>query len=106
MHLGLVPMIEDVVQRAARSRDSQKPGLGTRSSGLGKAEKPGIDDEIAIGRMLSAIEDGIYSEAELENLRTTWASASPESRVPTERSEGVGRAAAVDRKSTRLNSSH
>src|SRR3546814_5829640 len=65
MHLGLVPMIEDVVQRAARSRDSQKPGLGTRGSGLGKAEKPGIDDEIAIGRMLSAIEDGIYSEAEL-----------------------------------------
>jgi methylmalonyl-CoA mutase len=95
MHLGLVAMIEDVVARAAGSRDAQKPGLGavgsrdsglgTGDSGLGTAEKPGIDDEIAIGRMLSAIEDGFFSEQELVRLRETWAlaSASPQSRVPS-----------------------
>ena len=92
MHLGLVPMIEDVVARAAKSRD---PGPGTRDPE--RHVLPALDDEIAIGRMLSAIEDGLFSEQELARLRETWAlaSASTGSRVPTERSEGVGRAAAA-----------
>jgi methylmalonyl-CoA mutase len=83
MHLGLVPMIEDVVGRASHARDS---GLGTRDSkehGL-----PALDDEIAIGRMLSAIEDGLFSEQELARLRVTWASASPQSPVPSPQSRG------------------
>jgi isobutyryl-CoA mutase len=33
---------------------------------------PTIDDEIAIGRMLSAIEDGVFDEAELAKLRKQW----------------------------------
>lgn len=79
MHMGLVAMIEDVVRRASDARDA---GLGTRDSLLlGKAS---IDDEISIGRMLSAIETGIFSEAELALLRKQWASGlQGESRVPS-----------------------
>ncbi|MDP1699320.1 MAG: methylmalonyl-CoA mutase family protein [Xanthomonadaceae bacterium] len=79
MHLGLVAMIEDVVERAAKSRD---PGPGTRVPE--QHERPALDDEIAIGRMLSAIEDGVFSEPELARLRATWTSlsASTGSRVP------------------------
>ena len=68
MHMGLVQMIEDVVERAAQSRDS---GLVIRDSQ--KLTTPAIDDEIGIGRVLSAIEDGLYTEAELALLRKGWA---------------------------------
>ncbi|QDQ73081.1 methylmalonyl-CoA mutase family protein [Pseudoluteimonas lycopersici] len=79
MKMGLVEMIEDVVVRAGESRDS---GLGTRDSQAGS--KPSMDDEIAIGRMLSAIEDGEFSESELALLRRQWNSGIPsESRVPS-----------------------
>src|SRR3546814_12574320 len=50
MKLGLVEMIEDVVRRVSGARDL---GLGIRDSVKGQA--PSIDDEIAIGRVLSAI---------------------------------------------------
>src|SRR5690606_747393 len=44
---------------------------------------PAIDDEIGIGRVLSALEDGVYSEAELALLRKGWAAhRSSESRIP------------------------
>ncbi|MBN8726235.1 MAG: methylmalonyl-CoA mutase family protein [Xanthomonadales bacterium] len=80
MKLGLVDMIEDVVRRAAANRDS---GLG-----IGDSLKPGIgqainiDDEIAVGRMLSALEDGEFSDAELAKLRKQWARGSSDSRFP------------------------
>lgn len=97
MHMGLVQMIEDVIARATRNRESGmgngesiEQGIGNRESGIGKAALPAIDDEIGIGRMLSAIEDGIYNEAELVKLRKQWASGSadspfpiPHSRIPT-----------------------
>src|SRR5579875_366418 len=90
MHMGLVQMIEDVVSRAKRARDSglgtrdslKKPGLGTRDSGLAAVATVDIDSEISIGRMLSAIEDGAFSESELKLLRKQWAHAA-ESRVPS-----------------------
>ena len=66
MHMGLVQMIEDVVERASAARE---PGAGSRQP----ESQPSIDDEIAIGRVMSAIEDGIYSETELEKLRKQWA---------------------------------
>jgi len=76
MHMGLVQMIEDVVKRTSAARESRgtakEPAPGTRDSGLGKSEKPALDDEIGIGRMLSAIEDGFYSEADLSRLRKQW----------------------------------
>ncbi|MFT4197499.1 MAG: methylmalonyl-CoA mutase family protein [Pseudoxanthomonas sp.] len=80
MKMGLVEMIGDVVARAARARDS---GPGTREPV--QATQPSLDDEVAIGRILSTIEDGAYSEAELALLRKQWnagGSASAESRVP------------------------
>jgi methylmalonyl-CoA mutase len=77
MHLGLVAMIEDVVRRAAESRDS---GIGIRDS---LPRNPSLDDEIAIGRMLSALEDGLFSEPELALLRKQWQRSIPiESRIP------------------------
>ncbi|MCE5233909.1 MAG: methylmalonyl-CoA mutase family protein [Mizugakiibacter sp.] len=61
MHLGLVAMIEDVVRRAQSHR-------------LATAEpaKVSPDDEISVGRMLSAIEEGTLDAAELARLRKQW----------------------------------
>jgi methylmalonyl-CoA mutase len=76
MKLGLVEMIEDVVTRAARARES---GIGDRES---VKTTPDIDDEISIGRMLSAIEDGALGESELAELRKPWAAGSTDSPFP------------------------
>ncbi|MET1162486.1 MAG: methylmalonyl-CoA mutase family protein, partial [Pseudoxanthomonas sp.] len=69
MKMGLVEMIEDVVERAQGARER---GADSRDP----ESRPAIDDEIGIGRVLSAIEDGIYTEAELEKLRKQWATPS------------------------------
>ncbi|MGA0587498.1 methylmalonyl-CoA mutase family protein [Dyella sp. KRB-257] len=97
MKLGLVEMIEDVMARASAVRDS---GPGTRDP----AELTGhvdIDDEISIGRMLSALEDGIFSEAELAMLRKQWTRASSGSRPTTPvigitGTGGAGKSSVVD----------
>ncbi|HEY4583194.1 MAG TPA: cobalamin-dependent protein, partial [Lysobacter sp.] len=62
MHMGLVAMIEDVVRRAAQARVDNAPAT----------QNPAIDDEIALGRMLSAIEEGALDEAQLQHLRKQW----------------------------------
>jgi len=62
MHMGLVAMIEDVVRRAADGRKSAQ--LPDKSAD--------IDDEITIGRMLSAIEEGLLDEGQLAHLRKQW----------------------------------
>ena len=77
MKMGLVEMIEDVVKRAGGAREQ---GTGNREWDV--LAKPGIDDEIGIGRMLSAIEDGAYSDAELEKLRKQWARVDGHSPFP------------------------
>jgi len=69
MKMGLVEMIEDVVVRAGAARD-QRPETGGQEGAA-----PSLEDEIGIGRMLSAIEDGTFSEAELAHLRRQWSSA-------------------------------
>ncbi len=87
MHMGLVAMIEDVVRRASNARDS---GLETRDSAQ-QGALAALDDEIGIGRVLSALEDCVCSEAELAMLRKQWAGRrlsesrvpSPEGRMPT-----------------------
>ncbi|MFT3806359.1 methylmalonyl-CoA mutase family protein [Arenimonas sp.] len=84
MQMGLVAMIEDLVRRTQSARDAS--GRSTVTNDNGSAKKKGgknkndvaapevsIDDEIAIGRVLSAIEAGNYSEAELAKLRKQWA---------------------------------
>jgi len=63
MKMGLVEMIGDVVARAARSRDARPE----HHDG-----EPSPADEIAVGRMLSAIEDGTLGESELSRLRKAW----------------------------------
>ncbi|TAL97249.1 MAG: methylmalonyl-CoA mutase, partial [Rhodanobacter sp.] len=73
MYLGLVHMIEDVMQRARAARDAR---IGDGESQ--KLASVDINDEISIGRMLSALEDGVFSEAELDKLRKRWASGSSE----------------------------
>ncbi|WP_125077412.1 methylmalonyl-CoA mutase family protein [Pseudoxanthomonas sp. SGT-18] len=73
MKMGLVEMIGDVVARAKRARDSS----------LLTDDPQGHDaaDEFAIARMLSKIEDGVFSEAELALMRRGWAAAPSESRT-------------------------
>ncbi len=73
MKMGLVEMIEDVVGRAGAARDS---GLV-----IGDSEKLATGNEIAIGQMLSALEDGVFSEEELAALRKQWAQGSSESPI-------------------------
>lgn len=64
MKMGLVEMIEDVVGRAAAARDA-----AVRDD---SGHAPDIDDEIGLGRVLSALEDGSIGEGELARLRKTW----------------------------------
>ncbi|WP_440985814.1 methylmalonyl-CoA mutase family protein [Xanthomonas sontii] len=71
MKMGLVEMIEDVVARAGQGRETAAEARGATPAG---SPLPDIDDEIGIGRMLSAIEDGAFSEAELALLRKQWQS--------------------------------
>ena len=78
MKLGLVEMIEDVVARVsgareARAAEAREPA-GTR---------PALEDEIAIGRVLSALEDGTYGESELAMLRKQWAAGAAGHEGPT-----------------------
>ena len=70
MKLGLVEMIEDVVQRVSKARDER-----AQESRAPASTRPAMEDEIAIGRVLSALEDGLHSEAELAMLRKQWAAA-------------------------------
>ena len=61
MHMGLVAMIEDVVRRAGAARlPVEKP------------HRVAFEDEIEIGRMLSAIEESALEDAELAHLRKEW----------------------------------
>ncbi|HUD40983.1 MAG TPA: methylmalonyl-CoA mutase family protein [Dokdonella sp.] len=96
MKMGLVEMIEDVVARAAGKGGQGKGGQSHFSPGKGgqshffpesarlsaASEKsdsdplsplsPSLSDEIAIGRLLSAIEDGTITEPDLARLRKQW----------------------------------
>ncbi|MFP7721795.1 methylmalonyl-CoA mutase family protein [Lysobacter sp. A3-1-A15] len=70
MHMGLVAMIEDVVRRAGDGR-AQREASG-KDDGVVTTTQPSIDDEIAIGRVMSAIEEGAFDEARLSHLRKQW----------------------------------
>ena len=78
MKLGLVEMIEDVVSRVGKARDEQAAKAGEPAG-----TRPALEDEIAIGRVLSALEDGLYSESELAMLRKQWASGAAGHDGPT-----------------------
>jgi isobutyryl-CoA mutase len=63
MSLGLVGMIEDLVRRTAGKREASR------------LPAPGRSDDLAVAQMLSAIEDGVIPESQLEGLREEWAVA-------------------------------
>ncbi|MBD8899025.1 methylmalonyl-CoA mutase family protein [Rhodanobacter sp. DHG33] len=64
MKLGLTEMIEDVMQRAGRAAAQRAPDTAE--------SKVDVDDEISIGHMLSAIEEGKLSATDLDHLRKQW----------------------------------
>ncbi|GGY17681.1 Fused isobutyryl-CoA mutase [Rhodanobacter panaciterrae] len=66
MKLGLTEMIEDVMHRAGSA------AIKRAESETSAVPKVDIDDEISIGHMLSAIEEGKLSDAELEHQRKQW----------------------------------
>ena len=70
MHLGLVAMIEDVVKRARAAADVRS-GRERTAHMLPPAQVP-VDDEIAVGHALTAIEEGSHDEFELARLRRQW----------------------------------
>jgi methylmalonyl-CoA mutase len=61
MALGLTGMIGDLVQRAAQQRVPSRPPAD-----------PADGSDLAIGRMLSALEDEVLDDAQLQELRETW----------------------------------
>ncbi|WP_222564223.1 methylmalonyl-CoA mutase family protein [Novilysobacter antarcticus] len=78
MKMGLVEMIEDVVKRAEEAR------VGAEAP----ESSPSITDEIAIGKMLTAIEEDQFDEHALESLRKQWQLAG--SRTPVIGITGTG----------------
>ena len=66
MKLGLTEMIEDVVARAGKGAAER---AAAETSAVPQVD---IDDEISIGHMLSAIEEGRLSESDLEHQRKQW----------------------------------
>jgi isobutyryl-CoA mutase len=64
MDLGLVGMIDDLVERARAQQRKSTPPAGADAG-----------DDLTVARMLSALEDGVLPEAELERLRAEWAIA-------------------------------
>ncbi len=61
MAMGLVAMIEDLVRRTVSHR-----------VGTARPERVSKDDEISVGKMLSALEEGVFGESELATLRKEW----------------------------------
>ncbi len=61
MQMGLVAMIEDLVQRTAKHR---KP--------VAKPEQEYAQNDVAFGKLLSALEQEQFSESELVHLRKQW----------------------------------
>ncbi|MCP5321702.1 MAG: methylmalonyl-CoA mutase family protein [Pseudomonadales bacterium] len=61
MELGLPGMIDDLIRRTEAGR---RPPVDPQAIG--------IDDEIAVARMVSSIESGAFDADELARLRETW----------------------------------
>ncbi len=60
MSLGLVGMIDDLVERAATKRVVPPAPDESRT------------DDLGVARLLSALEDGAFTDDDLERLRTEW----------------------------------
>ncbi|HEX7916289.1 methylmalonyl-CoA mutase family protein, partial [Rudaea sp.] len=94
MHLGLVQMIEDVVARARKAADARLSGEAKTHAVQAKVA---IDDEIAVGHAMTAIEEGRHDEAELARLRKEWQLAGGKTPViGITGTGGAGKSSAVD----------
>ena len=92
MHLGLVHMIEDVMQRAREGRAARITAREAQ-----RHAQPDVDDEISIGHVLSRLELGGYGEAELERLRKQWKLAGKQTPVlGLTGTGGAGKSSVVD----------
>ncbi|WP_267223221.1 methylmalonyl-CoA mutase family protein [Dyella silvae] len=93
MKLGLTEMIEDVMHRtraAAVKRAKEEPS---------STVTPLVDigNEIAVGQVLSAIEEGGIAEAELDHLRKQWKMAGKQTPVlGVTGTGGAGKSSVVD----------
>jgi methylmalonyl-CoA mutase len=74
MELGLVGMIDDLVRRTAEHREMSQDATELLAPGES-------GDDLAIARMLSALEDEALDESTLERLRDEWASVSTQAPV-------------------------
>lgn len=85
-HLGLVGMIGDLMQRARQARQPTVAPAEVR-----------IDDELSVGRMLSALEEGLIAAPELARLRKRWALAGRQTPVlGVTGTGGAGKSSVVD----------
>ncbi len=93
MKLGLTEMIEDVMHRT-RAAAVKRAGEEEATT---VAPRVDIDDEISIGHMLSAIEEGAMPEGELDHLRKQWKIAGKQTPVlGVTGTGGAGKSSVVD----------
>ena len=91
MKLGLAEMIEDVMQRAGNAAARHEQNDAVVPAAIS------IDDEISIGHMLSAIEEGKLADAELARLRKEWSLAGKHTPVlGMTGTGGAGKSSVVD----------
>jgi len=81
MSLGLTGMIDDLIRRTVEHR------VPASAPALPAVAGPPADD-LQVARMLSALEDGVIGQAELERLRAAWATTGAE--VPVVGITGTG----------------
>ncbi|WP_130620061.1 methylmalonyl-CoA mutase family protein [Dyella amyloliquefaciens] len=93
MKLGLIEMIEDVMNRARTA------AVKRAKEGASTAVTPLVDigNEIAVGHVLSALEEGELSDTELEHLRKQWKMAGKQTPVlGVTGTGGAGKSSVVD----------
>ena len=86
MEMGLTGMIADLVQRTEKGRlNSAVPPVSRR------------DDQVSVGRMISALEDGVIDDAELQKLRREWQiAAGPVPVIGITGTGGAGKSSVTD----------
>ncbi|GAB3037020.1 methylmalonyl-CoA mutase family protein [Oleiagrimonas citrea] len=90
MHLGLTAMIEDVMRRTKAARDK-------RLTEETPTAQPDSGNEIGVGAIMSAIENGALSEGELSHLRKEWQMAGQHTPVlGLTGTGGAGKSSVVD----------
>ncbi|HEB26303.1 MAG TPA: methylmalonyl-CoA mutase, partial [Porticoccus sp.] len=68
IELGLVGMIEDLVDLAGRGRERGRVNVDM-------PEQPAMDDEVDVAQMISAIENGAIGKVDLSRLKKEWLSS-------------------------------